>query len=219
MTSSASAQEYFGTKLCESGNYDCIQVQPGDTWISLFSSKKERDLVKRFNRMNTRLKANMFLAIPENLEASDSMAFAPFPTKIAAQGAKLIVVDLTQLAWGAYDDEGNLLKWGPASGGRKWCYDIDASGKTVIGRFQIYDIRGSNCVSSQFPTNKPGGGAPMPYGMFFKGGYALHGSHEVPGYNASHGCVRLFIEDAQWLNEDFAKTPGRTKVLVLPYDE
>ena len=26
---------------------------------------------------------------------------------------------------------------------------------------------------------------------YFTGGYALHGSPSVPGYPASHGCVRL----------------------------
>ncbi len=43
----------------------------------------------------------------------------------------------------------------------------------------------------------------MPYCMHFSGGYALHGSPTVPGYNASHGCVRLFTEDAKWLNQHF----------------
>jgi L,D-transpeptidase ErfK/SrfK len=213
------AQDYFSTKLCDSGNYDCIQVQPGDTWVKLFPNPNERDIVKRFNRMNTKLKPGLFIAIPDNLETTDILSLSPFPFKIPSQGSKIIIIDLSLLAWGAYDDEGNLVRWGPASGGRNWCYDINASGKTVIGQFQIYDVRGIDCVSTKFPVDKEGGGAPMPYCMFFQGGYALHGSDEVPGYNASHGCVRVFIEDAKWLNESFVKTPGRTKVVVLPYEE
>ena len=55
----------------------------------------------------------------------------------------------------------------------------------------------------------------MPYCMFFKGGFAMHGSSGVPGYNASHGCVRLFVDDAQWLNQDFADIG--TQVIILPY--
>jgi lipoprotein-anchoring transpeptidase ErfK/SrfK len=39
--------------------------------------------------------------------------------------------------------------------------------------------------------------------MYFHNGFALHGSYEVPGYNASHGCVRIFVNDAKWLNQDF----------------
>ena len=48
----------------------------------------------------------------------------------------------------------------------------------------------------------------MPYCMHFWRGIALHGSEEVPGYSASHGCVRLFIQDARWLNEEFVDLPG-----------
>ena len=48
----------------------------------------------------------------------------------------------------------------------------------------------------------------MPYCMFFHTGFALHGSYEVPGYNASHGCVRLYKEDAKWLNEEFVELPA-----------
>jgi len=49
--------------------------------------------------------------------------------------------------------------------------------------------------------------------MYFHGGFALHGSYEVPGFNASHGCVRLFVPDAEWLNQDF--TAGGQKVMVI----
>lgn len=35
--------------------------------------------------------------------------------------------------------------------------------------------------------------APMPHSVFFKGGYAIHGTYDVKrlGRPASHGCVRL----------------------------
>lgn len=40
--------------------------------------------------------------------------------------------------------------------------------------------------------------APMPYAVFFNGGYAVHGTNEVRrlGRPASHGCVRLDTENA-----------------------
>jgi len=43
-------------------------------------------------------------------------------------------------------------------------------------------------------------------------GFALHGSYEVPGYNASHGCVRIFVDDAEWLNEDFTDIGTRVYI-------
>jgi hypothetical protein len=36
----------------------------------------------------------------------------------------------------------------------------------------------------------------MYYSFYFYGGYAIHGYHSVPTYNASHGCVRVPIPDA-----------------------
>jgi lipoprotein-anchoring transpeptidase ErfK/SrfK len=40
--------------------------------------------------------------------------------------------------------------------------------------------------------------APMPYAVFFRGGYAVHGTTEVArlGRPASHGCVRLATGNA-----------------------
>jgi hypothetical protein len=40
--------------------------------------------------------------------------------------------------------------------------------------------------------------SPMPYSIFFDGGYAIHGSYEIShlGRPASHGCIRLHPEHA-----------------------
>ena len=45
--------------------------------------------------------------------------------------------------------------------------------------------------------------APMPYSIFFYGGYAIHGSHEIRslGRPASHGCIRLSPGNAKLLYE------------------
>jgi lipoprotein-anchoring transpeptidase ErfK/SrfK len=43
--------------------------------------------------------------------------------------------------------------------------------------------------------------SPMPYSIFFHGGYAIHGSYEIHrlGGPASHGCVRLHPANAATL--------------------
>jgi len=43
--------------------------------------------------------------------------------------------------------------------------------------------------------------SPMPYSIFFHGGYAIHGSYEINrlGGPASHGCVRLHPSNAATL--------------------
>jgi lipoprotein-anchoring transpeptidase ErfK/SrfK len=35
--------------------------------------------------------------------------------------------------------------------------------------------------------------------LYFYGGYAVHGSESVPDYPASHGCVRVPLDDADYL--------------------
>ena len=44
-------------------------------------------------------------------------------------------------------------------------------------------------------------GAPMPYSIFFHGGYAIHGTSAIKrlGRPASHGCVRLHPSNARTL--------------------
>ena len=45
--------------------------------------------------------------------------------------------------------------------------------------------------------------APMPHSIFFRGGYAIHGTYETAslGNVASHGCIRLAPENAATLFE------------------
>jgi len=90
--------------------------------------------------------------------------------------------------------------------------------RTARGEFAFYRKRGRGCKSGKYPLRK-GGGAPMPYCMYFYRGFAFHGSPTVPGYNASHGCVRLFTEDAKWLNQNFVTTDRSVKVKVKNYQK
>jgi lipoprotein-anchoring transpeptidase ErfK/SrfK len=45
--------------------------------------------------------------------------------------------------------------------------------------------------------------SPMPYSIFFRGGYAIHGTNALSalGVPASHGCVRLSPQHAKMLYE------------------
>lgn len=131
--------------------------------------------------------------------------------QIAAPGTKTVKIDLSKLTWAAYTPSGELLKWGRVSGGKNYCPDIKRACRTPVGTYTVYMKRGAGCKSTKFPVGK--GGAKMPYCMFFKGGYAMHGSNSVPNYNASHGCVRMPPADAQWLNTQFVDV-GSTKVKV-----
>ncbi|MEO5341865.1 MAG: L,D-transpeptidase [Gammaproteobacteria bacterium SHHR-1] len=203
----------FGAELCKQKEYQCVKVKKGQSWSSLFANGRQRELVMRLNRMNTRLRPGQVIAVPKKLSGLDLDDIAPFPQAIEAPQRSTLVVDQKKLAWGAYSPEGRLLKWGPMSGGKKWCADIKEKCHTPAGKYTVFRKEGADCKSSSFPVDKPGGGAPMPYCVFFNGGIAFHGSDSLPGYNASHGCVRMYTEDARWLNTRFIEM-GRTQVLV-----
>ncbi len=60
-------------------------------------------------------------------------------------------------------------------------------------------------------------GSPMPHALFFRGGYAIHGTGEIRrlGRRASHGCVRLSPGNARILFE-LARTKGGAQILIRP---
>lgn len=60
--------------------------------------------------------------------------------------------------------------------------------------------------------------SPMPYSIFFKGGYAIHGTNYVNnlGRPASHGCVRLHPNNARTLfNLVQAHGAGNTRIVLV----
>lgn len=116
-------------------------------------------------------------------------------------------------SWKAISDSGHVIRTGRASGGRSYCPDIKRSCRTPSGTYRVWSIGGPGCRSSRYPVGR--GGAPMPYCMFFSKYYAVHGSYDVPNYNASHGCIRVTPKDARWLSQHFMRIG--TKVVVKPY--
>jgi peptidoglycan hydrolase-like protein with peptidoglycan-binding domain len=48
--------------------------------------------------------------------------------------------------------------------------------------------------------------------LYFYGGFAIHGSPSVPGYPASHGCVRIPLHVSRWM---FDTVPNRTPVYLI----
>lgn len=138
---------------------------------------------------------------------------ARMPSRIAPDGQRVLIVNPRVHAWGAYDANGFLVRGGVATAGANWCGDLGRPCHTRSGVFRIYSLGSADCKSSKFPLHR--GGAPMPYCMFFNKGQALHGSREVVDANASHGCVRLQVQDAEWLRYNFVSVG--TKVVIMQY--
>lgn len=202
--------KYYGGHLCAYKEFDCVKVQRGDSWRKMFPDARIRAMVKRLNRTNMSMRSRPWIVVPKNLADINHHDLSPFPHTMQTDGEKLLLVSLKVHAFGAYDKKGVLIHWGPISGGKGWCSDINAPCTTATGSFRIIHKKGAECVSSRFPVEE-NGGAPMPYCMYFYRGFALHGSN-LPGYHASHGCVRLFKEDAKWLNQHYVDKSTRIVV-------
>lgn len=143
-------------------------------------------------------------------EVSVSDASLPKPRVLAGN---TFVYNPKTLQWSAIDGKNHVVRTGRGSGGRGYCPDIHRSCRTPTGTYHVVSKGGPGCRSSRYPVGR--GGAPMPYCMFFSRYYAVHGSPDVPNYNASHGCVRVRPADARWLNQNFMHVG--TKVVIKPY--
>lgn len=214
----------YGKSYCKMPGFACKRIKGRQSWASLWPDDHDRNLIMRLNRMNIPLYPGLQIAYPKVMDDINIMDLAPFPKEMQSLGEKVVVVDPINVAWGAYDEDGKLVKWGPASLGANYCRDIDDECRTHAGSFRIYSLGSSDCISHKFPL--PDGGAPMPYCMYFNNGQALHGEpNGLPGYNASHGCVRLYVNDAEWLRYYFVEGPSPsndyrgTRVVVGSYQQ
>lgn len=214
------AAGYYGTGLCAYPQYQCMKVESSQTWDTLFPDEQQRDIVQRLNRNYNNLWPGKMIAVPRDMVNKTLLDFSPFPLQINPDGEQQVIVDQDKLAWGAYDTNGRLLKWGPISSGRDKCSDSNKSCRTMTGIFHFFSKENEKCRSNIFPIGK--GGAKMPYCMYFHKGFAMHGSSDMPGVRASHGCVRMFTRDAFWMNREFVVTANPkinflgTKVVVRP---
>ncbi|HSW93517.1 MAG TPA: L,D-transpeptidase [Gammaproteobacteria bacterium] len=135
------------------------------------------------------------------------------PQKIPPPGERVIIINPRFHVWGAYTETGSLIRGGLATSGARWCSDIGRPCRTRTGVFRIYSLGDSDCISSIYPLGE--GGAPMPYCMFFHGGQGIHGSDHLADANLSHGCVRVSVNDAEWIRYHFAARG--TKVIIESY--
>lgn len=115
------------------------------------------------------------------------LALAGMTSVAMAEAEVDITIDLSEQEMFVQTPVGSAL-W-PVSTGREGYY-------TPVGDYQPYRL-------SEMHYSKKYDDAPMPYSIFFKGGYAIHGTEDVRklGRPASHGCVRLHPESAAVLFE------------------
>jgi lipoprotein-anchoring transpeptidase ErfK/SrfK len=143
--------------------------------------------------------AVVVLCAPQGALASvDGVAGSDMPS--APRNGKWIEVVLSQQRLNAWDNGTLVMSTAISSGTRNH--------PTVRGTFRIYRKYRSARMRG------PGYDLPhVPYVMYFKGSYGLHGTywHSNFGTPMSHGCVNLPTGRAAWL---FTWAPSGTVVVV-----
>jgi hypothetical protein len=117
----------------------------------------------------------------------DPLTYSPFPPTWPATEthAKAIVVHQAMQAFGAYE-RGRLVRWGPVSTGRR-------ETPTPEGTFNL-----TWRARSRRSTDNEDWLLEWYFNFVNERGVSFH-LFDLPGYPASHACVRLLLRDAQWL--------------------
>ncbi len=202
----------FAQASCTFPGFQCIKVNPKATWIKLFPQPNVRKFIMHLNRTNVALSYRSWILVPKSWRYFNDIEISPFPLSVAPTHHKQLIIDLRKFAFAAYDPEGHLVRWGPATGGRSWCPMLHRSCRSAAGYYRIYRKKGLDCFSNKYPIITKGG-APMPYCMFYYKGFAIHASTLSGFTNESRGCIRLFFDDAKWLNTEFASIGTRVHVI------
>ena len=95
-------------------------------------------------------------------------------------------------------EEGDVVATLPISSGSGRRYFSSIPG---FGWAWAFTPRGSFRIEAHIPGWRYAGLGALYRPWYFKEGFAIHGSHSVPAFPASAGCVRVTIKDADWLSE------------------
>lgn len=135
----------------------------------------------------------------------DELTYSPFPAEwpAAAEHPKYLVVHQPLQAFAAYEF-GKLVRWGPVSSGRK-------ETATPPGRYNL-----TWRSRSRRSTDNDAWLLEWYFNFINERGVSFH-QFDLPGYAASHACVRLLQRDAQWVygwGEQWTLSTDKRKVEV-----
>ena len=174
-------------------------------------------IILALNRLDERfIRKPDSIVVPDTI-INDKLLYSPFPRHLALLDSvkKILLVDQRIQAFAAYEF-GNLVNWGPTSTGKK-------STPTPNGLFHT-NWKSKKTISTDDST--------WILKWYFNlenfRGISLH-QFDMPGYPASHACVRLLEEDAFWIynwaeqwiltkDEEFVIAYGTPVIIYGNYD-
>lgn len=142
--------------------------------------------ILKLNRVDlAHARAGDTLLVPEAI--GPEMAYAPFPEVVGALDSvpRLIAVSQRVQAFAAYQ-HGRLVYWGPTSTGKSKTPTPSALYFTNWKRKQTISTDNDEWLLKWY------------FNFDNQRGISFH-EYELPGYPASHACVRLLAADAEWL--------------------
>ncbi len=182
----------------------------------LIKSKSYKSLISEFdttganiilalNRVDKNRVRNLdSLVVPDTI-INDLNLYSPFPQHIGLleKVKKILIVSQTIQAFAAYEF-GTLVKWGPTSTGKK-------STPTMNGLFAT-NWKSKKTIS----TDNSDWILKWYFNLDNFNGVSLH-EYDLPGFPASHACVRLLENDADWVYhwaDQWVVTADGEKIIV-----
>lgn len=165
-------------------------IKESDSLRKLFYdtfSNDEQYIIAALNRIDTKhINRRDTLVVPNEFKQS-FIDYSPFPRTLdkVTDVPKLVVFSYPIQAYAVYE-KGHLVKWGPTNMGKQ-------SAQTPRGLFftNWKGRRVTSTVDDEWILN-------WNFNIHNTQGVGWH-QYALPGYPASHSCLRLLDADAQWL--------------------
>lgn len=180
--------------ILENGFYNAFAIpkdkKQRDSVYAIFSKKyteKERYAILALNRLDSKSKWNSdTLVVPVKIDTT-LMSYSPFPMQldVLSEVKKFVIFSYPIQAYAVYSN-GTLVKWGPTSMGKK-------TAQTTRG-LMFANWKKKLAIS----TVKSEWKLPYNFNIHNTHGIGWH-QYDLPGYPASHSCLRLLMKDAIWL--------------------
>lgn len=189
---SSDSLEIFEEKKKEeiSISYHSEIINHQDSALAEFQNKyseEEIHAILAINRLDfkNRWRADT-LVVPDKI-VKDFNVYSPFPKYVseAKNINKLALFSYPIHAYALYEN-GNLIKWGPTSMGKK-----SSPTKTGLGFTNWKKKIAISTSNSEWKLR-------WNFNVFNFHGIGWH-QYDLPGYHASHSCMRLLEEDALWM--------------------
>lgn len=177
-------------KISEGTEYIYWPIKVSDSLTKKFYktySKSEIYTIAALNRIDSdHIKRRDTIIVPKEIKAN-FLDYAPFPHEMNSLNSipKIIIFSYPIQAYAVYEN-GSLIKWGPTNMGKK-------SAQTPRGLF-FTNWKGRKVKS----TSNDEWILNWNFNISNLGGVGFH-QYALPGYPASHSCLRLLDADAQFL--------------------